>query len=214
MRVATVIVLGLLAGCTGDDDGGGDGACAKVWYADAIYEGASAEIAGGQLVLRAPRAEGRAAIEVARPIPDGNFDVSFDISGFTAGGASAFVGAVVQHASGAGDETLTGALLTAGVAAYARPSGASDQQPSTATVATVRLVRSGPEVTVTTSAADATATITSTYDFGGLVLALQLGSTGDFVGAESTATIEAMEVAAGAFDGDAFACNSFVGSFD
>lgn len=220
--------LGLVAACdvgatggaidaAGSDGGGVDApvdapGCPSLWTTRAAT-GAGALIQGGALVLSASNIPVGAALEVYQVGFGGDFDVTFAVEAFTAGGAGAFVQAAVSEDVAQPPKLLTAGFVTspaAGVRAADQPNGTSDVQATAATAGELRLVRQGATVTITATAGDTTATTTGNLAASPLRVGVQLGSTQQgTIGPTTTARIAGFTVAGGTgVTADPFDCNS------
>jgi hypothetical protein len=196
------------------DAGLDDGGCTQVWTVEADT-GTSASIAGGELTLTGTGLTG-SALEVYRDGLTGDFDVSFTIENFAAGGTGAFIQAGVSAPMPQPPRLLTtafGTFPTVGVSAADQPGGQVDLQATNVRVGTLRFVRTGTTVTLTAAAlAGPTATATATgFATQPLRLGVQLGNNSGTVTPVSTARLAAFTVTSGTgVSSDTFDCDSLV----
>ena len=105
-------------------------------------------------------------------------------------------------------EHLLSAAVGLGVAD--QPSGTADLQATALTAATLRFQRTGSDVTVTATAADATASITGTSNAATLQLGVQLGSNMGAVTGDTRAVIDGFVVTGAGVTSDTFDCDSLL----
>ncbi len=227
--LTTLLALLALAGC-GDDDGGAPDAsppdaaradaavaidasqCAILWRRAGAAGGATARVEGGALVLRAT---GAGTIGVQQTGLSGNFEASFEVESFSAGGTGAFVQAVLSNQDLVPDQLFTAGMGTSpvvGISAAMQP-GSSDIKPVAATAATFRVVKTGNSITVTTTAGGQTATVQGFYGQTPLQLGIQVGSNAGAVAGETVVRVSDFRVVLGTGSGtrpkpDDFACDS------
>ncbi|MCC6999669.1 MAG: hypothetical protein IT370_34000 [Deltaproteobacteria bacterium] len=227
--LTALLALLALAGCGDDDDGGardGGGAadaaladaaidasqCAVLWRRVGATGGATARVEGGALVLRAT---GTGSIGVQQTGLSGNFEASFEVESFSAGGTGAFVQAVLSNQDLVPDQLFTAGMGTSpvvGISAAMQP-GSSDLEPVAATAATFRVVKTGNSITVTATAGGQTATVQGFYGQTPLQLGLQVGSNAGAVSGETVVRVSDFRVVLGSGGGtrpkpDDFGCDS------
>ena len=226
--LTALLALLALAGCGDDDDGGAHDAgppdaaradaaidasqCAILWRRAGAAGGATARVEGGALVLRAT---GTGTIAVQQTGLSGNFEASFEVESFSAGGTGAFVQAVLSNEDLVPDQLFTAGLGTSpvvGISAAMQP-GSSDIKPVAATAATFRVVKTGNSITVTTTGGGQTATVQGFYGQTPLKLGLQVGSNAGAVAGETVVRVSDFRVVVGSGSGtrpkpDDFACDS------
>lgn len=198
------------AGADASTDASG---CPPVWTVDAAA-GTSASITGGRLSLTGTSLAG-SALEVYRDGLSGDFDVSFSVASFAAGGSGAFVQAAIAEPVAQPARLLTaafGTFPTVGVSAADQPGGSVDIQATATTTGTLRFARTGTTVTITATAGATTATATAqSFATQPLRVGIQLGSNDGTVAPVTTATIEDFTVTSGAgATSDPFDCDSLI----
>ena len=229
-----VLVLAALAGCCGDDSGGktpdagtpdgaiADGAvdaaidagCVKRWTKQLTVPGAnaSATVSGGALIVRSTNTAAGSPLDVVQSGLSGDFDATFTFEAFVAGGT----GGLVQAGVSAGPTNVAiagiGSFPTVGIsAAFVQPAGGpSDIKASTGTAGTMRIQRTGSNLTVTTIAGGVTATATRTFTTGDLNIGVQIGSNMGTVASEISIRITDFAITGGgsAVKSDDFSCDS------
>ncbi|MCA9677993.1 MAG: hypothetical protein H6709_09515 [Kofleriaceae bacterium] len=226
MRLPLLVTCGALAlGACGDDEVTTDApvagvdaraidarGCLSLWKVRADV-GAGAAITGGALVLTATDMDAGSALEVTQTGLTGDFDATFTVSDFTAAGTGAFVQAAVSEAVAQPTQIFTaglGTFPTVGLGVADQPSGTADLQATALTAATLRFQRTGSDVTVTATAADATASITGTSNAATLQLGVQLGSNMGAVTGDTRAVIDGFVVTGAGVTSDTFDCDSLL----
>lgn len=233
-RLALVCSL-VFFGC-GDDGGSGgadatptadapvaaDGAtqtdatgCPELWTVDIQpNQTASATITNGALELSSSNTMQGGAVEVYQTGLTGDFEVSFEFTGWTAGGTGAFTQAAVAPDVAMPSEFWVagiGTFPTVGIGAARQPTGAADSAATALTAGTITFSRDGTDLTATVTTADQTATATGTFAASPLRVGVQLGSNMGTVAAPSSIRIEGFTVVSGTgVSSDTFDCDSLI----
>jgi hypothetical protein len=191
----------------------GTAGCPQLWTVDDVQAGGTASITGGQLVMVQPSMDQGPALHVTQSGLTGDFDASFHVDAFTAGGSGAFLQAGLEDTEAGTTQFLTAAIGTVplvGVSAADQPSGATDIDATALTAATLRFQRTGSAVTVTASTADATSTIAATMDASPLVIGLQIGSNNGTIASPTTVTVDDFTLTGAGATSDTFDCDSLL----
>ncbi len=199
------------------EDVDGRPGCEQRWHIDHLQAGGTVTISDGQLVMTQPSMNEGVALAVRLVGPHagitGDFDASFGVAAFTAGGSGAYLEVRLEDTSAitAEHQTATiGTSPTPGVSVADLPAGSSDLQLTDLTSATLRFQRSGTTVTVTSSTGDATATTTAAVDADPLAVSVWIGSNNGAITTETRVEVDDFTYSGAGAIGDTFDCGSLV----
>jgi hypothetical protein len=189
--------------------------CTQLWEVDIQQnQTASATVSNGALTLDTSNTMQGGAIEVYQTGLTGDFDVSFEFTGWTAGGTGAFAQASVAPDVSTPSEFWVagiGTFPTVGIGAARQPTGAADLQATALTEGTITFARTGTDLTATVTTNDQTATVSGTFDAATMRVGMQLGSNMGTVATASSIQISEFTVTTGSgVTADTFDCDSLL----